>query len=188
MLEKHHLGQALDLHYNINRKLLKLKGWCEVVQPLASVADRSHLSPHTRRERRGVGRRTFVARLTPRVHTVFFFFFFFTLFSSNATSPHTCSCSMKHAGGAAAYGVIFRPGSKVWEERGCWQRNKGLTTTMSPVLFTVWRLSFDTPGTAPAENSQVVIERERPLCTLAVRKKMVLRGVVEMYVFKMKQI
>lgn len=147
MLEKHHLGQALDLHYNINRKLLKLKGWCEVVQPLASVADRSHLSPHTRRERRGVGRRTFVARLTPRV-------FFFTLFSSNATSPHTCSCSMKHAGGAAAYGVIFRPASKVWEERGCWQRNKGLTTTMSPVLFTVWRLSFDTPGTAPAENSQ----------------------------------
>lgn len=77
MLEKHHLGQALDLHYNINRKLLKLKGWCEVVQPLASVADRSHLSPHTRRERRGVGRRTFVARLTPRVHAVFFFFFLF---------------------------------------------------------------------------------------------------------------
>lgn len=33
-----------------------------------------------------------------------------------------------------------------------------------------------------------VIEIERPLCTLAVRKKMVSRGVVEMYVFKMKQI
>lgn len=26
MLEKHHLGQAVDLHYNINGKLLELKG------------------------------------------------------------------------------------------------------------------------------------------------------------------
>lgn len=26
MLEKHHLGQAIDLHYNINGKLLELKG------------------------------------------------------------------------------------------------------------------------------------------------------------------
>lgn len=41
MLEKHHLGQAMDLHYNINGKLLELKGWCEVIQPAPSLSDRS---------------------------------------------------------------------------------------------------------------------------------------------------
>lgn len=57
MLEKHHLGQAMDLHYNINGKLLELKGWCEVIQPAPSLSDRSHLPPHTRQQ---AGARHFV--------------------------------------------------------------------------------------------------------------------------------
>lgn len=89
MLEKHHLGQAMDLHYNINGKLLELKGWCEVIQPAPSLSDRSHLPPHTmaagRRKAlcwRMVRWRTFVARLPslfppPRLfltHRLVFFF------------------------------------------------------------------------------------------------------------------
>lgn len=79
MLEKHHLGQAMDLHYNINGKLLELKGWCEVIQPAPSLSDRSDLAPHTRQAQGTLlahGAPAYFRRLTapPKTPTVVFFF------------------------------------------------------------------------------------------------------------------
>lgn len=45
MLEKHHLGHMLDLHYNINGKSLELKGWCGVIQPASLTGRLSLPSP-----------------------------------------------------------------------------------------------------------------------------------------------
>lgn len=85
MLEKHHLGQAMDLHYNINGKLLELKGWCEVIQPAPSLSDRSEPPLPLPSPRQAAGRRetlcwravrwrTFVARLPhlPSAPSLFF--------------------------------------------------------------------------------------------------------------------
>lgn len=113
MLEKHHLGQAMDLHYNINGKLLELKGWCEVIQPAPSLSDRSHLPPHTRQQagaRHFVGARyagvLFVAWLPPLPSTSSFFNPRARLFS-NATSPHTWSSPIAYAPVASLSDVIF---------------------------------------------------------------------------------
>lgn len=126
MLEKHHLGQTMDLHYNINGKLLELKGWCEVIQPAPSLSDRSHLLPHTRQQ---AGARHFVGAwcagvlLSPdcpptppttptptptSIHpTTSSFFNTQALLFSNATSPHTWSSPIAYAPVASLSDVIF---------------------------------------------------------------------------------
>lgn len=116
MLEKHHLGQAMDLHYNINGKLLELKGWCEVIQPAPSYWQVASPSPH---QAAGRGKalcwcavcwRTFVARLPPS--TLSFFNMRAHLFS-NATSPHTWSSLIVYAPVSSLSDVIFSKPSEL---------------------------------------------------------------------------
>lgn len=151
MLEKHHLGQAVDLHYNINGKLLELKGWCEVIQPAPSYWQVASPFP-TPGSRQAQGTLSvcgtlayFCRSAAPPLHPphpppCLFLNMHAHLFS-NATSPHTCSSLMVYAPVSSLSDVIFSEPSERHSNASRCTGNKETNTeeVVWEVVFVAYR-------------------------------------------------